>query len=385
MNLKTSNIRELPDIQKPLLLFKHLSADLDLLKSQFRNLEKNQLSSKLLSGLSIKRGDIPSGKELEFTGRRLSLKLKNKKAHEISEQLLKQPKDSKSRVELVELFLQESENSSLETARDAFLLAMLEVENPSLSIQKINAGLASQSIYLNKLYNYLNDELVETESKIKGDGNVDIILEKQQKRLQFEVGFINSCLKLLESEALESEYELNLIKSRTENKIPFGDLKNGFDPMLRRMVFLPLAKDNLDLMFDILHRLESKNPFVGYHQSKMYDVLAQIDLNTASSGDVPESKKSGFDYLSKALSSIGDAISLIGDVPEKLIEKAAIYRYGHLCNTIHQSFKNHDIPVPTEHHQRMHKAISLLEPIAIEPKMQKLQAKLLLKLEKGDG
>jgi len=35
--------------------------------------------------------------------------------------------------------------------------------------------------------------------------------------------------------------------------------------MLRRLVFLPLAGDNLKLIFDILHRLEGKNPLVGYH------------------------------------------------------------------------------------------------------------------------
>ena len=40
--------------------------------------------------------------------------------------------------------------------------------------------------------------------------------------------------------------------------IPFGDLKSGFDPMLRRLVFLPLAGDNLKLIFDILHHLEGK-------------------------------------------------------------------------------------------------------------------------------
>ena len=52
--------------------------------------------------------------------------------------------------------------------------------------------------------------------------------------------------------------------------------------MLRRLVFLPLAQENMELMFEILHRLESKNPLVGYHQAKMHDVLAQIQLVIAS-------------------------------------------------------------------------------------------------------
>ena len=38
--------------------------------------------------------------------------------------------------------------------------------------------------------------------------------------------------------------------------------------MLRRLVFLALAGDNLNLIFDILHRLEGENPLVSYHEVK---------------------------------------------------------------------------------------------------------------------
>jgi len=84
---------------------------------------------------------------------------------------------------------------------------------------------------------------------------------------------------------------LNLNKSKAGKSIPFGDLKTGFDPLLRRLVFLPLAGDNLKLIFDILHRLEGKNPLVGYHEAKMFDVLAQIQLIIASAGNETEPKK----------------------------------------------------------------------------------------------
>jgi len=113
---------------------------------------------------------------------------------------------------------------------------------------------------MEKLKKFLQDDLTETDSKIKGDGNVDTILEKQQKRLQGEVNFISKCVDLLKTEPIATAYELNLNKSKAEKTIPFGDLKNGFDPMLHHLVFLPLAGDNLKLIFDILHRLEGKNP-----------------------------------------------------------------------------------------------------------------------------
>jgi len=137
MGSNSEDLRELPDIQKPLLIFNNLKTDLDKLKSQIDNLKNIKLSSKLLKGISLKKGDIPSGKELEYTGSRLSQSLKNTRAKEISERLHKHPDDSKSRLELVEMFLQETKSSSLPISRDAFLLAMLEVESSMISTQKV--------------------------------------------------------------------------------------------------------------------------------------------------------------------------------------------------------------------------------------------------------
>ena len=383
MGSNSEDLRELPDIQKPLLLFKNLKTDLDKLKSQIDNLKNIKLSSKLLHGISLKKGDIPSGKELEYTGSRLSQSLKNTRAKEISERLHKHPDDSKSRLELVEMFLQEAESSSLPISRDAFLLAIQEVESPMISTQKINMALAAQTVFLEKLKKFLQDDLTETDSKIKGGGKVDPILEKQQKRLQGEVNFISKCVDLLKTEPIATAYKLNLNKLKAGGMIPFGDLKNGFDPMLRRMVFLPLAGDNMKLIFDILHRLEGKNPLVGYHEAKMFDVLAQIQLIIASAGNESEPKKSGFEQLSKALKAIGDAVKLVGTIPEKAIEKAAVYRYGHLCYTIYRTYKSNNIPVPKEHLKRVEKAVSLLEPIAEDPKILKMQAKLAYVLDEN--
>ena len=52
-------------------------------------------------------------------------------------------------------------------------------------------ALTTQTIYLKKLQKFIQDDLRDTESKIKGDGNVDTILQKQLKRLQGEVNFIS--------------------------------------------------------------------------------------------------------------------------------------------------------------------------------------------------
>ena len=69
-------------------------------------------------------------------------------------------------------------------------------------------------------------------------------------------------------------------------------------------------------------------------------------------------------------------MELGGNIPEKAIEKTAVLRYGNLCCTIYRTYKSNNIPVPKEHLKRVEKAVSLLEPIAEEPKNRKMQAKL---------
>ena len=135
------------------------------------------------------------------------------------------------------MFLQEAESSSLPISRDAFLLAMQEIASPMISTQKINMALTTQTIYLKKLQKFIQDDLRDTESKIKGDVNVDTILEKQLKRLQGEINFTSKCVDLLKTKPIPTDYVLKLNKSIAGKSIPFGDLKNGFDTMLCSLVF----------------------------------------------------------------------------------------------------------------------------------------------------
>ena len=59
MGSNSEDLRELPDIEKPLLIFNNLKTDLDKLKSQIDNLKNIKLSSKLLKGISLKKSDLP--------------------------------------------------------------------------------------------------------------------------------------------------------------------------------------------------------------------------------------------------------------------------------------------------------------------------------------
>ena len=95
------------------------------------------------------------------------------------------------------MFLKEAESCSLPIPRDSFLLAMQKVASPMISAQEINMAHTAQTIYLEKLQKVLKDDLTETEFKIKGDCNVETILEKQLKRQQGEINFISKCVDLL--------------------------------------------------------------------------------------------------------------------------------------------------------------------------------------------
>ena len=67
------------------------------------------------------------------------------------------------------------------------------------------------------------------------------------------------------------------------------------------------------------------------------------------------------------MKAIGYDVELVGNIPEKAIEKAVVLRYGLLC---YSTYKSNNIPVPKEHLKRVEKAVSLLEPIAENRKMQ---------------
>ena len=67
---------------------------------------------------------------------------------------------------------------------------------------------------------------------------------------------------------------------------------------------------------------------------------------------------------------------MIGDVPEKPIEKAIVRRFSHLCYTIYGIYNSLGITIPGSHFVRIKKAVSLLEPLAEDPNFKQIQSKL---------
>ena len=117
------------------------------------------------------------------------------------------------------MFLQRAKRCSLPISRDAFLLAMQKVASPMIYTKRINLALVAQTIYFEKLKKFLKHDLTETESKLKGDGNVDGILEKKLKSLQGEVNFFSKCVDLLKKSL--SRLTMNLISINQEQDEQF--------------------------------------------------------------------------------------------------------------------------------------------------------------------
>ena len=84
---------------------------------------------------------------MEYTGSRISRSLKYARAKVIPGLLYKDPQDSKLRLELIEIFLQEEKECNLLISRDAFLLIMFELEGSIISSKKINLGILTQKIF----------------------------------------------------------------------------------------------------------------------------------------------------------------------------------------------------------------------------------------------
>ena len=68
---------------------------------------------------------------------------------------------------------------------------------------------------------------------------------------------------------------------------------------------------------------------------------------------------------------------MIGDLPEKPIEKAVVHRFSYLCYSIYGIYISFGISIPENHYSRIKKALTLIEPLAKEPKFKKIQSKLI--------
>ncbi len=367
-----------PEQESPFQLFPILHSHLDQLAAKLRSHKRTNIASKVLSGFHVPGGPAPSGDKLEISGSRLSKNLQNKEAAECSAKLLRDPLDSTTRLQLLDVFLTVAEQAELEASRDAYLLALLELESPLLSSKKINTAFATQTFYLKKLFSQLNSDFQNVKQKIQDtDSATDRMLDEQVKRMKTGVGFMQTCFTILEAQPIRKFHELDLRPGKVGKNISTDDLNHGYDPFLKTLCFIPPAETARQQLLEILHLLESKNPLVGFHEAKMNEILARIEFAEAQVTHDSAKVKNAVALLSKAIHAISTAVGFIGYSPNKSLDVAVLNRYGQLCYFTARVYRLHQIPLPNEHLERMKKAVELLGKAVDDPNVKSIQTKLM--------
>ncbi len=136
-------IQAYPELNSPLNFFPIINHDLEKYNSKYRNAEKSKIFSSVLFGFdknsndsSLLSGELIWKDNLKSNGKNLSKKL--------SKDLL----NSKLRSEMINEFIQNHDQHDYLSAREAYLLSLVEVDNFDLNSYKINDAINCQNIFL---------------------------------------------------------------------------------------------------------------------------------------------------------------------------------------------------------------------------------------------
>ena len=248
---------------------------------------------------------------------------------------------------------------------NAYLAGMMNCENYTLGVEK------------------LKEMALKFKQKIQDTGSEkDTVLKGKSTELQHGVTYIENCASILKTTPLKQNYELDLRPGKVGKKISVKQLSSGYDPFSRKLSHLPLADVTLNQMLEIMHLLERNNPLVGYHQSLRHEILARLAFADVLLTKDSKKEKEGASQFSKALTTISQAMALVGYAPNRSVEIATIVRYGQIVYMIAKIYRLHQIPLPNAHQEVMNKAVRVLQKVA-EDKNAKIiqQNKLQITVE----
>ncbi len=366
----------LPEVKTPFRMLPELHISLEKLKSQIRNHEKSAISSKVLSDINIELGNPLKENVLEVSGLRLSKKICSSQALVLSHKLHSEPNDSDARLELLGLFLELADQTDLVAARDAYLLSLLELESPYLNSTKINTAISTQSIYLKKLVLKLEEDLQISEQKKNELTNDNQGFSKEIFKIKGGVSYMKELLSILDAPRVQCQFKLDLRPGNLGKKLPTIDLVNGYDPFLRTLCYIPPADTSRNRILEILKLLESRNPLIGYHESKIHEIKGRIRFAEALIIKEEEKIKQAEHQISKAINCISQAVDLVGYTPEKSVEIATLTRFGQICYLTARTYRLHQIPLPHEHKERLKKAVLLLKKIPGDANASKVRLQI---------
>ncbi len=367
-----TNLRDLPEANTPFEVFSLLRRELEPSLSQIRNHQKSRIVSGVLKGLTSKSTKEGNPDQLDAYGSRLAQIMGTPGAQDLSEQLKSAPDDSSLRMGLVLHFLNEYRRDNLLAARDAYQLSLLELEQMTLSVKKVYVAAQAQTRYFASLYNFYKRDVL----RLQGGDVSDETVKEQLKHLQQGVSFIQECNRLLKIDPPQGDHEVNIKELLTLKKIPFGDIKYGIDPVLKVLAHIPPAERARANLMDLLRRSERKNPLTGYHEARILEIQARMQIIRASLTQEGNDQTHSLQAVSRAVMAVRGALKNVGVNPTQPLEVAVIFKFGQLVQMQSSAYKLFHSPLPEDHKSAINEAVTLLGQISDKKGVVALQKRL---------
>jgi len=359
-------IQGLSEVQDALQLFPALQKGLEKLESQIRVFEKNSPKSAFLRKAMSKssKKPKPTGEELDVTGSRIAKYSSLQEADGLVQLLHEDPFNSQARINLVESLNRKATDSSLILMRDAYLLAMLEVEGKTLSAAQVRLAMITQKEYIKRLSQYISNP--------NTGGSDPVSIAKKAKGSRF----LKEVSNTFRYRNISGKNEAIKIQTLEKKKnIPLDEMEL-YGPILEGLTVLPLAKKNRKIVMDALQASIKKNPVTGYYLSSMHRTYAKYLVISHASGNkgvADECKKS----LEASLDSIKKTIPSLAKGGTHNDVVVCFREYGLVCQAFLQYAPRVGLNLNSDHIKLMEHSAQLLEKISSERGISELRAKLL--------
>jgi hypothetical protein len=339
------------------------------LLAQIRSQKRNAIKSSLLR--NAMRTDAGSGnakiEELEITGARLAALSSLNSGEQHVRELEADPFNTHARLGLVEKFLQNSDDDHLLLNRDAYLLALMEVElnNPSTHILRI-ATLA-QKRYLEKLEKFLLSKKTLDEGS---SSNLEQIKEANRR-----MRYVSEVSKVLKYRTFTEDREFEVNEILQSGRVRREDVGVKIAPLIESVANLPAAVGTRKRINDVLGRIASKHALA----SCLQGVMLRRDARMLVLQYIAGRQERGPEILAmmdEAKDKMQHSIKIMkgSSKPEQAM---CIREFTILCHSISQYFPITANTIRPEHVKLMELAVKLSGMLPQDRLLGDIQKKLL--------
>ncbi len=366
-------IRNLGEIQDPLKLFDVLHAAKEKLLSELRSASRNSIKSSILRNVT-KRGNSGTSEatELEMTGARLASMSSLRNAIRHVEDLQANPFNSKARLELVESYVKRGEEDHLVLNRDAFLLALLEVEHQDPNTHTLRIASIAQKKYLDSLEAFLKAENAEVQDSVQ---NVDQIKEANRK-----LWFVSEMAKTFKHRTFKDETTFHVNEIIKTGRVKRDDIGAKLAPLIEVLGNLPSATNARQRVMDVLGRVSSKHALAAHYQGQLLRKDARVLMMRFKAGE----KERGPEVLStldNALVHARNSIKLMKGTTTRVEQALCIKEFGFLCLAVSQYYPMTGTNIRSEHVRLIETAARMLGMVSQDRGISELQKKLVSSIQ----